>query len=264
MRPHIALFHIDAFATKPFAGNPAAVVLLARTPDEHWMQSIAAEMNLSETAFIVPEADQFLLRWFTPKAEVDLCGHATLASAHALWESRATDSEVISFSTRSGTLRASRVDDGIELDFPAEPAKPAEMPPALAQALGGECRYVGRNRFDHLVEMDSQRELVDLHPNMALLAKVPGRAVIVTTKADDPRFDFASRFFAPAVGVDEDPVTGSAHCCLGPFWGERLGKNRMLAYQASPRGGEVGVKLNGDRVGLVGRAVTIARGQILC
>jgi predicted PhzF superfamily epimerase YddE/YHI9 len=258
------LFHIDAFTSKPFSGNPAAVVLVDRMPDEHWMQSVAAEMNLSETAFVAPESDHFLLRWFTPKAEVDLCGHATLASAHALWESEATKSDAISFSTRSGVLRAARVENGIELDFPAEPVRQAQMPQSLTETVGGNCRYIGRNRFDHLLEVDSQRELVELRPHMPLLAQIPGRGVIVTSPPDDPKYDFASRFFAPAVGIDEDPVTGSAHCCLGPFWGERLSKNRMLAYQASPRGGEVGVKVKGDRVGLVGRAVTIVRGQIIC
>jgi PhzF family phenazine biosynthesis protein len=225
------------------------------------MQAVAREMNLSETAFLVRRPDGFDLRWFTPTVEVDLCGHATLASAHTLWEEgHLAAGAQARFHTRSGLLTADRVGDWIELDFPAKRESPAPAPEGLAAALGAEPKYVGKNAFDYIVELDSEATVRTLTPNHAELAKLPVRGVIVTSRAAD--YDFVSRFFAPGSGVAEDPVTGSAHCCLGPFWSARLGKTAFLAYQASPRGGVVRVRVAGDRVQLGGQAVTVLRGQL--
>lgn len=261
MRPDF--FHVDAFSAVPFRGNPAAVVLLEGERPDEWMQSLGAEMNLSETAFVTPRGDDFGLRWFTPAVEVDLCGHATLASAHVLWEQRRVEREsLIAFHTRSGTLKARNVREWIELDFPAEPPQTCAPPPELSEALGAPTTCVQRNRFDYLAELESDRAVRDLRPDFAALRRIPSRGFIVTARSDDRQYDFVSRFFAPAVGIDEDPVTGSAHCCLAPFWAQRLGKSEMLGYQASKRGGEVGVRLSGPRVFLLGRAVTLVRGRL--
>jgi len=258
----IPLYHVDAFTDHPFAGNPAAVCLLPSWPADAWLQGVAREMNLSETAFLVKQPDHFELRWFTPTVEVALCGHATLASAHVLWqEGHATGTE-IRFSTKSGLLRALQGND-IELDFPAKPEEPAEPPAGLLTALGVTAKYVGRNQFDYLIEVDSEATLRGISPDFQHLASVPVRGIIVTSRSSEPRFDFGSRFFAPASGVDEDPVTGSAHCCLGPFWSKRLGKTELLAYQASARGGVVKVRVTKDRAFLGGQAVTVARGELL-
>ncbi len=228
------------------------------------MQSVAAEMNLSETAFIAPRADGFGLRWFTPVSEVDLCGHATLASAHVLWETgRLAEADTARFHTRSGLLTAERVDDWIELDFPATPAESIEPPPGLSDLLGSVPKFVGRSRFDLLLELTDAEELRDLNPDFVGLSSLPVRGLIVTAKSDVPEYAFLSRFFAPAAGINEDPVTGSAHCALAPFWAERLGKTEMTAYQCSPRGGVVKVKLAGDRVLLRGKAVTVLRGELV-
>ena len=261
MRPNF--FHVDAFTAIPFRGNPAAVVLLdAGRPDE-WMQSFAADMNLPETAFVEPQEGGFGLRWFTPAIEVELCGHATLASAHALWEQRVVEPHAcIQFHTLSGVLMACRRGEWIELDFPAEPPKRVAVPRGLFDALGAEAKYVGRNRFDYLVELDSDGAVCALKPDFTALRGIESRGFIATARSDDARYDFVSRFFAPAVGIDEDPVTGSAHCCLAPFWGERLGKTELLGYQASKRGGEVGARLAGTRVLLLGRAVTLVQGRL--
>jgi PhzF family phenazine biosynthesis protein len=258
------LYQADAFTSRPFAGNPAAVCLLTQPPGDGWMQLVAAEMNLSETAFLLPRSEGFDLRWFTPTIEADLCGHATLAAAHVLWEigSLAPD-ETARFQTRSGLLAAARREDWIELDFPAEPEEPVSLPEGLVRALGTAPRYVGRNRLDYLVELESERAVRDLRPDIRLLAEVPTRGVMVTARADTPGYDFVSRFFAPTAGIDEDPVTGSAHCCLGPYWGARLGKEEMTAYQASPRGGIVRIRLGGPRVYLGGQAVTVLRGELI-
>ena len=227
------------------------------------MQSVAREMNLSETAFLLPEVDGYSLRWFTPTVEIDLCGHATLASAHILWEEGyLVPSKTARFYTRSGLLTATCMEDWIELDFPAEPAVAAAEPPNLRKALGVTPEYVGRNRFDYLVLIDSEETLRGVTPDLRLLAKVPARGVIVTSRSDSPKYDFLSRFFGPQSGIDEDPVTGSAHCCLGPFWSKVLNKDEFVAYQASPRGGEVRVRLGGDRVYLGGQAVTVLRGEL--
>jgi PhzF family phenazine biosynthesis protein len=260
----LPLYHVNAFVHRPFGGNPAAVCLLDAMPGDDWLQAVAAQMNLSETAFLLPEADGYRLRWFTPEVEVDLCGHATLASAHVLWESgRLAADAPARFFTRSGLLTAERQEPLIELNFPARPAQLAPPPPDLGAALGAVPRCAGRNGMDWLVELESQRVVETLRPDFAKLAALPVRGVIVTAAADSPAYDFVSRFFAPGAGVAEDPVTGSAHCCLGPFWGERLGKTDLRAYQASPRGGELRVRLTGERVGLAGRAVTVLRGQLL-
>lgn len=253
------LWQVDAFTAEPFAGNPAAVCLLDGPRDDRWMQQVAAEMNLSETAFLLPEGEAFRLRWFTPATEVDLCGHATLASAHVLF-SRRGGSGGLTFLTRSGELRAARRGEWIELDFPALPAAEEPPPPGLLDALGAKPRSTHRSRFDRLLELDSEDAVRALRPDFRALAKVDTRGVIATARGK--RHDFVSRFFAPAVGVDEDPVTGSAHCVLAPFWAARLGRNEMVGFQASPRGGEVRVRLAGARVLLGGRAVTVLEGEL--
>ena len=260
----IRCLQIDAFTDRPFAGNPAAVCLLADARDAAWMQAVAAEMNLSETAFVRKVDNAFELRWFTPAVEVALCGHATLAAAHALWTEQIVAAEdAIRFSTRSGVLTCTRRGDLIELDFPATPAREDDAPPQLAEALGADPLFVGRSDFDTLVLLDCEATLRSLQPDFTLLRQLPVRGVIVTSAADDASFDFVSRFFGPAVGIDEDPVTGSAHCVLAPFWGERLGKTEMTAYQASARGGVVRLRLADDRVVLGGQAVTVFEGELV-
>jgi PhzF family phenazine biosynthesis protein len=254
---------VDAFTAQPFAGNPAAVCILSEDKPERWMQQVAREMNLSETAFLVRRGEAWALRWFTPAVEVDLCGHATLASAHVLWETGLLGAgETARFRTKSGILLASRKEDWIELDFPALASEYADAHPDLAEALGTTPKEVSKSRFDLLVEVDSEAAVRKLAPNLALLATIPVRGIIVTAVATTPGFDFVSRFFAPNAGVPEDPVTGSAHCALGPYWGARLDKLDFLAYQASARGGVVRVTVNGDRVLLGGQAVTVLRGDL--
>ncbi len=260
----VSIVQVDAFTDKPFAGNPAAVCILPSARDEVWMQNVAREMNLSETAFLVREGDAFHLRWFTPAVEVALCGHATLASAHVLWEcGHLKPGEQARFRTLSGLLTADQRGDWIEMDFPVKPEEPAEAPAGLSEALGTRLKYVGRNQFDYLVEVESDGVLRGLKPNFSLLSELPVRGVIVTARTAAAGFDFVSRFFAPGSGVNEDPVTGSAHCCLAAYWAKRLGKTEFVAYQASPRGGVVRVRLQGDRVILSGQAVTVLRGELL-
>jgi len=255
---------VDAFTATPFAGNPAAVVVLVEPRADQWMRSVAREMNLSETAFLVEEGDGFRLRWFTPAVEVSLCGHATLASAHVLWEEGlAPAARPLRFHTRSGALTATRRGDWIDLDFPARPETAAEAPAGLAAALGATPRYVGRNVDDLIVLLDDEAAVRSLTPDFGALRRLAVRGVTVTAPASGPGFDFVSRFFAPAVGVDEDPVTGSAHCCLAPFWRQRTGRDEMVGYQASARGGVVRVRVAGERVVLSGQAVTVARGELL-
>ncbi len=261
----IRLIQVDAFTNVAFRGNPAAVCLLDAARDEKWMQNVALEMNLSETAFLVREAEGFRLRWFTPTVEVALCGHATLASAHALWEERLLPAhEAARFYTRSGILTATRLGPLIEMDFPAKREEPAEPPPGLEAALGAKLLYVGKNAFDYIALLESQSVLRALRPDFRSLRGLGVRGVIVTARSESPEFDFVSRFFAPGSGIDEDPVTGSAHCCLGPFWQKRMGKDEFKAYQASERGGVVHVRVvPGDRVVLGGQAVTVLRGEIV-
>ncbi len=257
------LFIVDAFTDRPFAGNPAAVCLLDEVPDTDWMQSVAAEMNLSETAFVRPLDDGFELRWFTPAMEVELCGHATLASAHALWtECVVNEQQPIRFHTKSGVLTCTQDDDIIQLDFPATPVQDAKPPAGLLDALGVQPSFVGKSKFDKFVLVDSEQVIRSLKPDFARLRQISMRGVIVTSTSNDPRFDFVSRYFAPAAGIDEDPVTGSAHCCLGWYWSEQLDKTEMTAFQASARGGIVRVRISGDRVLLGGQAVTVLRGEL--
>ena len=255
----IRIVQVDAFTNRPFAGNPAAVCVLPEAPGDQWMRDVAGEMNLSETAFLVKQADGYNLRWFTPAVEVDLCGHATVASAHVLWQDGHLPEGVQArFHTRSGLLTADRRGDWIELDFPAKIAAACEPPAELLPALGiTSARFTGKNAFDYFVEIESDAELRALKPDHSRLAKLPVRGVIVTARSSSPEFDFVSRFFAPGSGIDEDPVTGSAHTALGPYWAKILGKTEMLAYQASTRGGVVRVALKGDRVLLGGQAVTV-------
>jgi PhzF family phenazine biosynthesis protein len=256
-------FVVDAFTDRPFSGNPAAVVPLTKWEKDEWLQNVAMEMNLAETAFFVPNALGYALRWFTPKTEVDLCGHATLASAIVLAHlGKLPDGASVGFETRSSILTASRQGSQIRLDFPALIAKPSDPPAELLRSLDVTPRYVGRNKFDFLIEVESERSLRSITPDFKRLVKVDCRGIIVTSPSDDPRFDFVSRFFAPAVGIDEDPVTGSAHCNLATFWGQKLGKTKMTGYQASARGGTVHVEVRDNRVILAGEAVIVARGEL--
>jgi PhzF family phenazine biosynthesis protein len=264
MHALIPLFQVDAFSARPFSGNPAAVCLLDGPAESEWMQSVAAEMNLSETAFVVPHGDAFGLRWFTPAVEVPLCGHATLASAHILWESGAVDRAAdIEFVTASGTLRASLADERIELDFPALATDPPEpLASELVAAIGAtplEARRVV-DRENVLVELESEDAVRALDPAFDALRKA--RVGVIATARGDGAYDFVSRYFVPHAGIDEDPVTGSAHCALAPYWAEKLGKTDLSAYQASSRGGELEVCVRGDRVLLRGAAVTVMSGQL--
>lgn len=261
----VPLTHVDAFTDRPFGGNPAAVCLLPEARDAAWMQHVAQEMNLAETAFLVPRGgDEFDLRWFTPAVEVDLCGHATLASAHTLWQKGVLPPVTAArFHTRSGVLTAEKQGDWIELNFPATPPTDAAAPPGLADALGVEPLYVGKSRFDYLIEIDGEQRLRDLKPDFARLRTLPVRGVIVTSRPTTAGWDFVSRFFAPGSGIDEDPVTGSAHCCLAPYWSARLGKTAFVARQVSARGGTLRLRLDGDRVRLAGQAVTIFSGELV-
>lgn len=260
----ITIFQIDAFTSEPFGGNPAGVCLLEKPADEAWMKAVAAEMNIAETAFLFKKGEIYNLRWFTPTVEVDLCGHATLASAHILWETGVLpkDDRAV-FDTRSGILTAVKRGDMIELDFPREEADEASATEYLLESLSLEPLYVGKNRFDYIIEVSSEKEVRALEPDFTLLKKVPTRGVIVTSVSDSPDYDFISRFFGPATGVNEDPATGSAHCCLGPYWEKKLGKKEFKAYQASPRVGEIYVRTDNDRVVLGGNAVTVLRCELV-
>jgi PhzF family phenazine biosynthesis protein len=262
--PGIAFDQVDAFTAEPFRGNPAAVVVLDEWPEDGWMQSVAAEMNLSETAFVVAgQNGRHGLRWFTPAVEVALCGHATLASASVLWR-RGASTETLVFDTKSGPLRCWRREGWIEMDFPATPPSPAEPVEGLAEALGIVPRWLGRSRFDVVVEVEDEAAVRALRPDMGRLAQVEARGVMVTaTAAPSARHDFVSRFFAPRAGVAEDPVTGSAHCCLAPFWAARMARSELVGYQASARGGMVRVRVEGERVVLAGQATHVARGELL-
>lgn len=258
------LVQVDAFTDKPFSGNPAAVCLLSEPADAAWMQAVGVEMNLSETAFVWPLQDGFSLRWFTPAVEVNLCGHATLATAHVLWqEGWLAESAVARFHTRSGLLTATQEYGRIVLDFPATPAKPADPPKGMLAALGIDAAEIFFNGVDYLVHVPEEADVRGLQPDFPALRRVGMRGATVTAASDRPEFDFVSRFFAPGAGIDEDPVTGSAHCTLGPFWAKRLGKSSLQAFQASARGGVLKVSLQGDRVLLAGQAVTVLKGSLL-
>jgi PhzF family phenazine biosynthesis protein len=261
----IRIVQVDAFTNRPFAGNPAAVCVLPQPAPEQWMRNVAREMNLSETAFLIPCDGDYNLRWLTPAVEVDLCGHATIASAHVLWQDgHLPEGKQARFHTRSGLLTADRRGEWIELDFPAKIAEPVDPPPELLTSLGLTlARAIGRNAFDYLVEVETEAQLRALDPDNSALSRMNVRGVIVTARSENPEFDFVSRFFAPGSGVDEDPVTGSAHVALGPYWAKQLGKTSFTAYQASARGGVVKVRLEGDRVILGGQAVTVMTGELL-
>ena len=258
------IVQVDAFTARPFAGNPAAVCVLPAPAPADWMQSLANEMNLAETAFLVRRGDAFDLRWFTPATEVDLCGHATLASAHVLWEDgHLAPAAEARFDTRSGRLTARRVDEWIEMDFPAEPPHADPAPPGLLDALGVAAAWTGHSsRLDYrIVEVADEDAVRCAAPDFHALARA-ARGVIVTAPSRSGQADFVSRFFAPALGVDEDPVTGSAHCVLAPFWSGRLGRTELTGFQASARGGVVRVRVAGDRVMLGGQAVTVMRAEL--
>jgi len=260
----IHIVQVDAFTDRPFGGNPAAVCVLPSMPPEQWMCDVAREMNLSETAFLAPQENGYRLRWFTPVVAVDLCGHATLASAHVLWEDgHLPVEEQARFHTRGGLLLAERRGEWIELDFPATPVIPVEPPAGLLEALGTTARFVGKTRFDYLVEIESETGVRALQPDLSALRRLGARGIIVTAPSETSDFDFVSRFFAPGSGIDEDPVTGSAHCALGPYWAPHLGKTDFRAFQASARGGVVRVRLKDDRVMLGGQAVTVLRGDLV-
>lgn len=264
-----SLYQVDAFTDTVFAGNPAAVCLLSSQHPDDWMQDVAAEMNLSETAFLRPRSEGgYHLRWFTPTDEVELCGHATLASAHVLWaeEEEAPDTP-LHFETASGALTATRTDGWITLDFPTDPPSPVEATPAslLGGLSGATPSYVGHTGRDYLVRLDSAEAVRTLSPRMPRLATLDGRGVIVTAPADTDAADFVSRFFAPGVGVPEDPVTGSAHCALGPYWAQETGRTELTGHQVSPRGGTVRMRLaapDAERIDLDGQAVTVVRGRL--
>jgi len=260
----VSIVQVDAFTAEAFRGNPAAVCVLPAERDVGWMQDVAREMNLAETAFVRPTGDGFDLRWFTPAVEVDLCGHATLAAAHVLWESdRLEPAATARFHTRSGLLTAERRGSWIELDFPATPAEETAAPAGLAESLAAAPAFVGRTRFDYLVELESETAVREVRPDFRRLAALGTRGVIVTARSERAEDDFVSRFFAPGAGIDEDPVTGSAHCALAPFWSGRLGKQAFSARQVSARGGVLKVRLDGDRVRIAGQAVTVLRGELL-
>jgi predicted PhzF superfamily epimerase YddE/YHI9 len=262
------IYQVDAFTPKPFAGNPAAVCVLASAAQEDWMQKVALEMNLSETAFLFPEGDGYRLRWFTPTLEVSLCGHATLASSHVLWsEGFLPPAQPARFHTLSGLLTARREGGWIEMDFPAQPAVPCEKPEWLERSLGVPVLTIARSNSAYLAEIAPGPALRALKPDLAAMERGLRRekliGVMVTCLSQDPDYDFLSRFFGPAAGVPEDPVTGSAHCALGPFWSQRLGKNPLVGFQASSRGGVVKVRCEGNRVFLGGQAVTVLRGDLV-
>ncbi len=257
------IYQVDSFTKEPFKGNPAGVCIMQRAADENWMRKIAAEMNLSETAFLYPEKDGYNLRWFTPAVEVELCGHATLASAHILWEQGQLDeTKEACFFTLSGLLKAKKLNNQIELNFPAAAPQECTPPQGLLDALGVNAVYIGKNKYDYLVELNSVETVKNVKPDFTKLKELGVRGVMITAKSDDGKYDFVSRFFAPGAGIDEDPVTGSAHCALGPYWAGRLNKTEFKAFQASQRGGEVGVIIDGDRVRLLGDAITVFKIEV--
>jgi PhzF family phenazine biosynthesis protein len=259
----LTIYHVDAFTDSIFSGNPAAVCILPEPREDAWMQKLAQELNLSETAFLQKRGDGYNLRWFTPLVEVDLCGHATLASAHILWEEGLLrTNEVARFHTRSGLLKAERSGEWIELDFPALPDRKMPIPKGMAKALGVRPKYLGRSRFDYIAEVESENQIANIKPNFTLLSALPIRGLIVTARASTAPYDFVSRFFAPRAGINEDPVTGSSHSVLGPFWKAKLGKSELLAYQASKRGGVLRIRVGDRRVFIGGRAVTVFRAEL--
>ena len=262
--PSVQCWQVDAFTDHAFTGNPAAVCWLEAEISDDWMQAVATEMNLSETAFVARADDGYDLRWFTPRTEIDLCGHATLASAHILWTERIHPADQpIRFHTNSGVLTCKQKGGLIEMDFPASSIDAVEPPDGLLDSLGVAATFVGQTQFDLLVVVEDAGAVRSLTPDFARLKGISTRGVMVTSRSDDRQYDFISRFFAPAVGIDEDPVTGSAHCSLGPYWAQRLGKSELTGFQASSRGGVVQMTVEQDRVVLGGRAVTVLRGELM-
>ena len=258
------IYQVDAFTGTPFSGNPAAICLLSKSQPAQWMQQVAAEMNLSETAFLWPLSDGYFLRWFSPITEVDLCGHATLASAHILWQSGRLDAtQTAVFHTKSGQLTAVLDGSWIEMNFPATPPETAELPSGLQAALGVDPIYTARFGQKYMVVVDGEQIVREMQPNFAAMRQIQARAVCVTSRATTAGIDFVSRNFVPWIGIDEDPVTGSAHCCLAPYWAQQLGKEDLIAYQASARGGLLKVRPSGDRVILRGQAVTVLEGELM-
>ncbi len=257
------LIQVDAFTGKPFAGNPAAVCLLEGERDATWMQDVATEMNLSETAFVSRRDDGYDLRWFTPAVEVDLCGHATLASAHVLWEEKeARPKDAITFHTRSGALICHMRTDRIEMDFPARPVEETDPPDGMIEALRVEPRSVWRSEVSYLIELGSEEEVREASPDFAALGAISDAWACITSISGTSGFDFVSRFFAPQSGINEDPVTGASHCALADFWSKKSGRTDFRAYQCSARGGVVHVAIDGDRVRLGGQAVTVFQGEL--
>ncbi|QGQ45801.1 PhzF family phenazine biosynthesis protein [Metabacillus sediminilitoris] len=254
---------LNTFSDQAFRGNPAAVCLLSEEKGSSWMQSIAKEMNLPVTAFINEFKSDYYLRWFTPSTEIPICGHGTLASSFFLWENGYVENEkVIAFQTKSGLLKAQFIDGWVQLEFPSNLEEKTIAPDLLISALGVEPTYVGKNKLDYLVEVESEDTVKNLIPNIDLISQLPVRGVIVTSKSNSNEYDFVSRFFSPAQGIIEDYVNGSSHCCLGPYWKNKLHKTDFIAYQASERGGILKVKLLGDKVLLSGKAVTIFEGKL--
>ncbi|MCG7921059.1 MAG: PhzF family phenazine biosynthesis protein [Candidatus Thiodiazotropha lotti] len=258
-----SIYIVDAFTHHPFQGNPAAVCLLDQPVDTAWMQSVASEVNLSDTAFLLPMDDgEWNLRWFTPRREVDLCGHATLAAAHILWSELEQTQEQLVFHSPSGLLKASREPQGIMLDFPIDHLIEQTIDQPLVDALGSRPEMVFKGREDLLAVYDSAQQVRTLNPDQIALSKIACRGVITTAPGDENGVDFISRFFAPALGIPEDPVTGSAHCTLAPYWSNQLGKQTLKAYQASLRGGEIEIRIRDQRVMLIGQTVTIIKGKL--
>jgi PhzF family phenazine biosynthesis protein len=259
----VPLFWVDAFTDHPFAGNPAAVCLLDVARDEAWMQALAHEIGLSETAYVHPEGDTFRLRWFTPTIEMSLCGHATLATAHVLWEAgRLAPGAPARFQTLSGLLKCVRRGDCIEMDFPAELARPLDPPPDLLKGLRTEPVWTGRSRLDLVAELEDEEAVRSLDVDLESIGRLDARGLIVTAAASTPGFDFVVRCFAPQSGIPEDPATGSAQCTLAPYWAERLAKAELVSYQASARGAVLRARPQGDRVAIGGQAVTVLRGEV--
>lgn len=262
--PTLDLHHVDSFTDRPFAGNPAGVCFLESPREAEWMQAVARELRHSATAFLLAQEVGFRLRWFSPAVELELCGHGTLASAHVLWETgRLEAGETARFHTRSGELTAERRGEWIELDFPAGRVEAVEPPPGLLAAMGVEAGFVGKSGFNYLLELTAEDAVRAAAPDLQALRSLGVTGVIVTAPGTGNPFDFVSRYFAPGLGIDEDSVTGSAHCVLAPYWAARLGKEEMLAYQASARGGVVRVRAVGERVKLGGQAVTVLQGRLL-
>src|SRR4051812_13206163 len=255
----VPLFHVDAFTDRPFAGNPAAVCMLPSWKEDRWLQAVAREMNLSETAFLVKQPGHFDVRWFTPTVEIDLCGHATLASAHVLFTHRGLKEASVRFQSQSGELRVDRENNQLVLDFPSRPLRQCDPPASIEKALGARPASVWKDR-DYYAVFNSEADVAELKPDLQIFPEIDSQGVVVTAPGDT--CDFVSRYFAPLAGIPEDPVTGSTHCSLIPFWSAKLGKQRLLARQLSSRGGELVCENRGERVGIGGTCLTYIEGKL--